>query len=57
MKEKKDCKECGAPLKDWQVKQGYVLCLECYKSKKTRRKTSHEFLRDKSIEEEGEEEE
>ena len=56
MKEKKDCKECGAPLKDWQVKQGYDLCLECYKSKKTRRKTSHELLRDKAIEEEGEKE-
>ena len=55
MKEKKDCKECGVPLKDWQVKQGYDLCLGCYKSKKTtRRKTSHELLQDKSIEEEGE---
>jgi len=54
MKEKKDCKECGAPLKDWQVKQGYDLCLECYKSK---RKTSHELLQDKSAEEEGEVEE
>lgn len=54
MKEKKDCKECGASLKDWQVKQGYDLCLECYKSK---RKTSHELLQDKSAEEEGEVEE
>jgi len=53
MKEKKDCKECGAPLKDWQVKQGYDLCLECYKSK---RKTSHEILKEKAMEEEGEEE-
>ena len=34
MKEKKDCKECGIPLKDWQVKQGYDLCLECYNSSK-----------------------
>jgi uncharacterized Zn finger protein (UPF0148 family) len=50
MKEKKDCKECGAPLKDWQVKQGYELCLECYKSK---RKTSHEILKEKAIEEDG----
>jgi cobalamin biosynthesis protein CobT len=57
MKEKKDCKECGAPLEDWQVKQGYDLCLECYKSKKTGRKTSHELLQDKSTEEEGEIEE
>jgi len=58
MKEKKDCKECGAPLENWQVKQGYDLCLECYKSKKTtRRKTSHELLHEKAIEEEGEIEE
>jgi protein-arginine kinase activator protein McsA len=36
MKEKRDCKNCGVPLKEWQVKQGYDLCLECYKdSKKT----------------------
>lgn len=54
MKEKKDCKECGKPLKDWQIKQGSDLCLECYKSKK---KTSHELLHNKSIEEEGEVEE
>ena len=54
MKEKKDCKECGTPLKDWQIKQGYDLCLECYKSK---RKTSHEILHEKAIEEEGEVEE
>jgi len=54
MKEKKDCKECGVPLKDWQIKQGYDLCLECYKNK---RKTSHEVLKDKAIEEEGEVEE
>jgi len=54
MKEKKDCKECGVPLKDWQIKQGYDLCLECYKNK---RKTSHEILKDKAIEEEGEVEE
>jgi hypothetical protein len=58
MKEKKDCKECGAPLENWQIKQGYDLCLECYNSKKTtRRKTSHELLQDKSAEEEGEKEE
>jgi len=54
MKEKKDCKECGTPLEDWQIKQGYDLCLECYNSK---RKTSHELLQDKSTEEEGEIEE
>jgi hypothetical protein len=52
MKEKKDCKECGAPLKDWQVKQGYDLCLECYKSK---RKTSHEILKEDAMKEENEE--
>jgi len=57
MKKKKDCKECGSPLDDWQVKQGYDLCLECYKSKKTGRKTSHELLQDKSAKEEGEIEE
>jgi len=37
MKEKKDCKECGVPLKDWQVKQGYDLCLECYNSRKNKK--------------------
>jgi len=58
MEKKKDCKECGAPLKDWQVKQGYDLCLECYKSKKTApKKTSHEILQDGSAKEEGEVEE
>ena len=51
MKEKKDCKECGIPLKDWQVKQGYDLCLECYNSK---RKPSHEILKEKAVEEESE---
>ena len=50
MKEKKDCKECGAPLKDWQIKQGYDLCLECYNSKRTSRKTSHEILKEEAIE-------
>ena len=54
MREKKDCKECGTPLKDWQVKQGCDFCLECYKSK---RKTTHELLQDKSVEEHGEVEE
>lgn len=38
MKEKRDCKECGKPLKDWQVKNGYELCQECYGS--SRRKVS-----------------
>ena len=52
MKEKKDCKECGVPLKDWQVKGGYDLCLECYNSK---RKTAHERLKEEAIEEESEE--
>ena len=53
MKEKKDCKECGAPLKDWQIKQGYNLCLDCYKSKK---KTVHETLQEEAIAESGERE-
>ena len=53
MKEKKDCKECGVPLKEWQIKQGYDLCLKCYNSKKTIRKTSHELLQEKAIKEEG----
>lgn len=34
MKEKKDCKSCGVPLKDWQIKQGYDMCLECYREGK-----------------------
>ena len=51
MKMKKDCKECGAPLKDWQVKEGYDLCLECYNEK---RKSSHELLKEKAVEEETE---
>jgi len=51
MKEKKDCKECGIPLKDWQVKQGYDLCLKCYNSKRTG-KSSHEILKEKAVEEE-----
>lgn len=41
MKEKKDCKECGIPLKDWQVKQGYDLCLECYNSSKSKKMIKH----------------
>jgi uncharacterized Zn finger protein (UPF0148 family) len=57
MKEKRDCKECGVPLKGWQIKQGYDLCLECYNSKRTVRKSSHEILQEKAIEEEGTEEE
>jgi DNA-directed RNA polymerase subunit M/transcription elongation factor TFIIS len=48
MKKKKDCKECGAPLKDWQVKEDYDLCLECYREK---RKTSHELLKERAVEE------
>jgi uncharacterized Zn finger protein (UPF0148 family) len=51
MKKKKDCKECGAPLKDWQIKEGYDLCLECYKAK---RKTSHELLKGRALKEETE---
>ena len=60
MKAKKDCKECGAPLKDWQAKEGYDLCLDCYKSS---RKSVHDTLKAKALEEEsqkdaeGEEEE
>lgn len=52
MKEKKDCKECGAPLKDWQIRGGYDLCLECYREK---RKSSHEILKEKALEEESQE--
>lgn len=37
MKVKKDCKECGSPLKDWQAKQGFDLCLECYNSNRTKK--------------------
>ena len=51
MKEKRDCKECGVPLKDWQVKQGYDLCLDCYKEKKS----SHNMLKEKALEEESQE--
>ena len=54
MKEKKDCKECGIPLKDWQVKQGYDMCLDCYNSKK--RKSSHEILKEDAIKEEDDKE-
>ena len=49
MKEKRDCKECGVPLKDWQVKQNYNLCLECYNEK---RRSSHDILKEKALEEE-----
>lgn len=52
MKEKRDCKECGVPLKDWQVKEGYDLCLDCYKES---RKSSHEILKEKALEEESQE--
>lgn len=48
MKEKRDCKECGVPLKDWQVKQGYDMCLECFNEKKS----SHEALKEEALEEE-----
>lgn len=51
MKKKKDCKECGTPLKDWQIKEGYDLCLECYKEK---RKSTHELLKEKAVKEETE---
>lgn len=39
MKRKKDCKICGTPLKDWQIKQNYDLCLECYREGKKNKKT------------------
>ena len=54
MKQKKDCKECGAPLKDWQIKEGYDLCLDCYKES---RKSTHDFLKEKALDDESQEEE
>lgn len=51
MKKKKDCKECGVSLKDWQAKQDYDLCLECYREKKNR-PSAHEILTEKALEEE-----
>ena len=57
MKKKKDCKECGSPLKDWQVKQDYDLCLECYNERKQKEDRSvHETLQEEAIKEEGEKE-
>jgi len=56
MKEKKDCKECGTPLKEWQIKRDYNLCLDCYNDMKSKKfKTVRELLHEKAIEEEGEE--
>jgi len=53
MKEKKDCKECGTPLKEWQIKRAYDLCLDCYNEMKSKKfKTVHELLQEKAIEEE-----
>lgn len=47
MKEKRDCKECGKPLKDWQVKQGYELCSECYSSGRRKAEGSGEVNAEK----------
>jgi len=52
MKEKRDCKVCGVPLKDWQVKRGYDMCLDCYNE----RKSSHRILKEEALEEETEKE-
>jgi uncharacterized Zn finger protein (UPF0148 family) len=52
MKVKKDCKECGKPLADWQIKQGYDVCLDCYNTKKTKKKPLHEDLEEIALEEE-----
>ncbi|MBN2202815.1 MAG: hypothetical protein JW700_01320 [Candidatus Aenigmarchaeota archaeon] len=55
MKIKKDCKECGVPLKDWQAKQDYDLCLECYNEKQIeKKKSTHEVLGEMASEEENE---
>jgi len=54
MKTKKDCKECGAPLKKWQIERDYDLCLECYNETK-KLKPARELLHEKSVQEEGEE--
>ena len=57
MKKKKDCKECGTPLKDWQIKRDYDLCLDCYNEMKSKKfKTVRKLLHEKTIQEEGEEE-
>ena len=56
MKKKKDWKECGAPLKEWQIKRDYDLCLDCHNEKKSKEfKTVRELLHEKAIQEEGEE--
>ncbi|MFH1229859.1 MAG: hypothetical protein V1678_05570 [Candidatus Aenigmatarchaeota archaeon] len=52
MKIKKDCNECGKPLQDWQIKQGYSVCLDCYNSKGTKKKSLHEDLKEIAVEEE-----
>ncbi|MFH0929358.1 MAG: hypothetical protein V1818_03310 [Candidatus Aenigmatarchaeota archaeon] len=55
MKPKKDCIECGVPLKDWQAKQDYDLCLECYNEKQIKKeKSTHETLKEMAIDEESE---
>jgi len=52
MKKKKDCIECGAPLKDWQVRQDYDLCLECYNEKRGKKdKSVHEALKEEGQQE------
>lgn len=57
MKVKKDCIECGVPLKDWQAKQDYDLCLECYNEKQAKKKESvHEKLKEMAMEEENQKE-
>ncbi|MFH1474212.1 MAG: hypothetical protein ABIE55_04985 [Candidatus Aenigmatarchaeota archaeon] len=57
MKKKKDCIECGVPLKDWQAKEDYDLCLECYNEKQIKKnKSAHETLKEMAIEEEGQQE-
>ena len=50
MKKKKDCIECGVPLKDWQAEKDYDLCLECYNEKNEKRLSSHQILKDKALE-------
>jgi ssDNA-binding Zn-finger/Zn-ribbon topoisomerase 1 len=54
MKIKKDCNECGKPLADWQIKQGYTQCLDCYNAPKAKKKPLHEELEEIAVEEESE---
>ncbi len=44
-------------MKDWQVRQDYDLCLECYNERRGKKdKSVHEVLKEEAIEEEGQQE-